>query len=424
MIRIRYRSSGRALCSPGIAAAAVLGVIWLSSLAAQAQTYSVLYAFTGKPDDGAIANGSLVMDKGGNLYGTTWGGGAYDLGTVFKIDTTGKETVLTKFNYANGGAPQQGLTIDPKGNLYDSVLTGGYNGGGAVIRIDGTGKSKLLYSFCSLPNCYDGTFVTYGVTRDANGNMYGTTGSGGQYKQGVIFKIGSKKKETVLYSFCPQIKTCPGGTIPLSAGAMVDPAGNLYGVAQAGPNSADCYGSGYPCGVVWKLDTSGNESALHAFTGPPNDGASGTGLPIMDSAGNLYGVTGAGGSGTACGQSGCGTVYKIDASGNETVLHSFTGADGAYPGDQALVLDSSGNLFGTASSGGAHGKGVVFELAPSGQLQVLYSFQGKADGGTPVTGLLLDKNGVIYGEASAGGNFSNCSESKFTGCGVVFKITP
>lgn len=142
----------------------------------------------------------------------------------------------------------------------------------------------------------------------------------------------------------------------------------------------------------------------------------------MDGTGNLYGTTWWGGSGTACGQSGCGTVFKIDAKGNETVLHNFTGGtDGSFPYTEALVLDRKGNLYGTASGGGAHGQGTVFKLSPSGKLTTLYSFQGQSDGGQPDSGLLL-KLGVLYGETYQGGDLS-CSENNGGGCGVVFKIT-
>jgi len=404
--------------SSRVAAGVVLGLMWLSPLPSQAATYTVLYSFTGKPNDGAFANGSLVQDDAGNLYGTTVGGGPYDLGTAFKVDTTGNETVLTKFDYANGGSPQPGL-ITHKGILYDTGDAGGYYGSGAVVKINDRGKVDLLYSFCSLAKCADGVFPQYGVSRDSAGYLYGTAEEGGAHGQGLVFKLDSGGHESVLYSFCPNGGTCSDGAFPVS-GAIRDSAGNLYGAAQQGPNNLQACGNA-PCGVIWKLDTSGHETVLHAFTGAPSDGAESYGLLAMDGIGSLYGTTVFGGNGTAC-QYGCGTVFKIDASGSETVLHSFTGGtDGSRPGDLALVLDKKGNLYGTAPDGGAYGHGVVFRLSTSGKLKILYSFHGQSDGGVPLAGLLL-KQGVLYGETNTGGDL-NCSESPGAGCGVVFKIT-
>lgn len=404
------RTTLRLTASISCLAAASFGL----SVSANAATYSVLYSLTGKPNDGAncncAADGTLVQDKAGNLYGTTNNGGPYDFGTAFEIDPAGNETVLTNFQYDNGSFPQPGL-IRHKGILYDTTFGGGYNGYGAVVRINDRGRANLLYSFCSLTNCTDGALPLYGVTRDSVGNLYGTTSAGGAYSAGVVFKVDPTGNETALYSFCPGGGNCSDGGYPIG-GAVRDSTGNLYGVAQSGPNSD---------GVVWKLDTSGNESVLHAFTGAPTDGLAPRGLLAIDGSGNLYGVTNVGGSGTACGQSGCGTVFKVDASGNETVLHSFTGTDGAIPNNEVLVLDKKGNLYGTALNGGAYNYGTVFKLSPSGKFKVLYSFQGKSDGGNPSSGLLLDR-GVLYGETDIGGDL-NCSEGNGAGCGVVFKIT-
>lgn len=418
--RNRNQTTGRALC-PALLAGVALGAASLAPIPSPAQTYSVLYSFTGKPTDGAFADGNVVQDQAGNLYGTTNNGGPWDLGTAFKIDTAGNETVLTKFKYANGEIPMPGLIMH-KGELYDTTNGGGYNGAGAVLRIDEQGKTKLLYSFCSLANCADGLFPQYGVTSDNVGNLYGATQEGGAHGAGLVFKVDPKGNESILYSFCPGGGTCSDGGYPFNAGALRDSAGNLYGPAQGGPANVNCGGTGYPCGVIWKVDASGNESVLHAFTGPPSDGWGPGGLLTADKAGNLYGVTNSGGSSTAC-QYGCGTVFKIDTSGNETVLHSFSGgADGASPGAQTLVLDKKGNLYGTAIRGGKSGYGTVFKVSPSGKLKVLYSFTGQSDGGFPVAGLLLDKQGDVYGEANSGGDLS-CSENPGGGCGVAFKIT-
>lgn len=394
-----------------------VGLGW--GISANASTYTVLHSFTGKPNDGALGTGTFIQDDAGNIFGTTLSGGLYNLGTFFKIDPAGKETILTKFNYKNGETPQPWAAGIHQKTFYNAVNGGGYNGAGAVITINDK-KVDLLYNFCSLANCMDGVFPQYGVARDGSGNLYGTTNGGGAHGAGVIFKVDPGGNEAVLYNFCPGGGNCNDGGYPNNSGALRDSLGNLYGEAQAG---ADGFG------VVWKLDTAGNESVLHTFAGPPSDGGEPEGQLARDEAGNLYGVSFTGGNGTAavCTQVlgyGCGTVFKIDANGNETVLYNFTGnSDGAGPNSQALVLDKKGNLYGTASFGGASGQGTVFKLSTAGKLTVLYTFQGQSDGGIPVSGLLLDKQGVIYGETFQGGDMS-CSVNATQGCGVAFKITP
>jgi uncharacterized repeat protein (TIGR03803 family) len=164
--------------------------------------------------------------------------------------------------------------------------------------------------------------------------------------------------------------------------------------------------------VVFKLSPAGTETVLHSFTG--HDGAHPVAGLIADAAGNLYGTTLEGGASNAC-PSGCGTVFKLSPTGSETILHSFTGeGDGAYP-YAGLTRDAAGNFYGTANHGGTHGNGVVFKLSPSGTETVLHSFTGGADGGPPSAGLVRDPAGNLYGTTANGGA---------SGYGVVFKLTP
>lgn len=315
-------------------------------------TYSVLHSFTGQPDGGHPFAG-LVLDKAGNLYGTTSSGGTSDGGTVFKLDPTGKETVLYNFTGgADGGYPSQGELI-----------------------------------------------------LDAAGNLYGTAGMGGSGGFGVVFKLDSAGAETVLYNFTAG----PDGGWP-HAGVVRDAAGNLYGTAQTG-GDLTC-GFGFGCGVVFKVDANGNETVLHDFEGGA-DGVSPFGNLVLDTAGNLYGTT------TAGGASNEGVVFKVDPIGTETVLHTFTGPDGGGSTGR-LVRDAAGNLYGTTSGGGASKQGTVFKVDPSGKETVLYSFTGGTDGTAPITGLALDTEGDLYGTTDSGGNSPNC----FFGCGVVFKVDP
>jgi uncharacterized repeat protein (TIGR03803 family) len=203
----------------------------------------------------------------------------------------------------------------------------------------------------------DGRFPQGGLIADSSGILYGTTLGGGSYGWGTVFKIDTAGNETVLYSFNPANGT--DGLEP-SGNLAVDAAGNLYGTALAGGQQDFCFSVG--CGTVFKVDASGNETVLYAFGDEP-DGADPTAGVVRDQAGNLYGTTYAGGPG---GLEGFGTVFKLDPLGQETVLYRFSGGlDGAFP-HSSLLIDGAGNLYGTASSGGPldTGEGVIFKIKP------------------------------------------------------------
>jgi uncharacterized repeat protein (TIGR03803 family) len=201
-----------------------------------------------------------------------------------------------------------------------------------------------------------------------------------------------------------------------------DSAGNLYGTTRNGGSATLC--GGFGCGTVFKIDSSGNETVLYRFTGGA-DGSVPFGGVVRDAAGNLYGTA------TAGGASGWGTVFKLDKDGNETTLYTFTGfADGGNPGG-SLVRDAAGNLYGTTSAGGnfncvqgfgGGACGTVFKLDPSGNETVLYAFQGTTDGSIPFSGLALDGTGNLYGTAWNGGHEDSNSFCDVFGCGTVFKI--
>jgi len=376
---------------------------------AQARSYKVLYAFRGtqqKKHDGKNSQASVVRDAAGNLYGTTLlggdGGGGGTYGTVFKVDTTGKETVLHSFlRHGDGKFPYAGLLLDASGNFFGTTSQGGDFNRGTVFQLSPTGEETLLYSFAGGA---DGAGPYAGVTMDNAGNLYGTTAGGGR-GYGTVFKIDTTGKETVLYSFAGS----PDGANPY-AGVVMDVAGNLYSTTVSGGNSGGCATDG-GCGVVFKLDATGKESVLYNFTGTP-DGAFPYGGVVMDASGNLYGTTAGDGSG-GCPGNGCGTVFKIDTSGTETVLHSFTGLpDGVNP--HAGLIIARGILYGTTVSGGPHGSGTVFKVDKSGKETVLHTFTGK-DGYNPFGGLIRDAKGNLYGTTSSGGGY---------GFGAVFKLTP
>jgi uncharacterized repeat protein (TIGR03803 family) len=359
---------------------------------AQAQTYTVLHTFTGTDGESPLG---LVRDSAGNLYGVTQLGGASGQGVVFKLDATG-ETVLYSFTGgADGSYPTIGLARDADGNLYGTTA-GGASPFGEVFKLDTAGAQTVLHSFTGgadggQPN---------GLLSDPAGNLYATTYSGGSLGRGVAYNLAAAGTETVLHNF----GGLHGGN---PASALIRAAeGNFYGTTwQAGS-------AGY--GVVFKLGSTGAETVLYDFTGGA-DGADPYAPLIRDSAGNLYGTTSFGGivRSQVCPR-GCGVVFKLDTTGTETVLHSFTGgADGMNP-STGLISDSAGNLYGTTPTGGASGWGVVFEVNTAGTETVLYSFKGGDDGGKPEAGLIRDLPGNLYGTAIY-------SESGF---GVVFKIAP
>jgi uncharacterized repeat protein (TIGR03803 family) len=383
-------------------------VVVAATQAAQAQTYSVLYSFGGKGGSkreskhGANPGAGLIEDKNGNFYGTTYDGGAYSSGTVFRLDTTGAETVLYSFTRgADGGYPQASLVRDSAGNLYGTTLYGGAYNGGVVFKLDTTGAETVLYSFTGGA---DGGNPQASLVRDAAGNLYGTTVSGGgpgcfpEDGCGTVFRLESSGNETVLHSFTGG---ADGGN-PYAA-LVRDSAGNLYGTTGNG--------GAYGWGVVFELKANGREKVLYSFTGGA-DGGSPTASLVRDSVGTLYGTTYVGGRPGCGSEFGCGTVFKVESSGNEAVLYSFTGgADGGNP-FAGLVRDSDGNLYGT-TFGGGYDSGVVFKLKANGKEKVLHRFAGVR--GKPYGGLVRDSAGNLYGTTYLGGAYNE---------GAVFKITP
>jgi len=207
------------------------------------------------------------------------------------------------------------------------------------------------------------------------------------------------------------------GEAPL-AGLAMDAAGNLYGTTLQGGKYSSCLPADVGCGTVFKLDTNGAETILHSFNG--SDGANPISTPIMDASGDLYGTTAVGG-GDGCrteNSVGCGLVFKLSSDGKETVLHRFTGgADGAWP-LAGLVMDANGILYGTTNSGGTYQQGVVFKLVGTKET-VLYAFTGGEDGAGPDAGTLLDVDGILYGTTTYGGDI-NCLYPD--PCGVVYKL--
>jgi uncharacterized repeat protein (TIGR03803 family) len=321
-----------------------------------------------------------------------------------------KYTTLYKFKGGKDGSSPSGLIFDAAGNLYGTTSGGGTYGAGTVFKLDKAGSKSVLYNFTggndgANPHPYSH------LVFDAAGNLYGTTYAGGVMSRGTVFKLDTRGIETVLYNFCAGfLFPCPDGAYPAAA-VLLDPAGKLYGTASLG-------GDDY-VGVLFELtqatDGSWSETVLHSFD--IDDGNRPYSNVVRDSGQNLYGVTEAGGPGH------WGSIYKLDPSGAEVALYSFTGgADGSYP-DGAPVRDATGNLFGSAPYGGnpscpgpfGTGCGTIFQLDVTGKLHVLYTFSGGSDGSSPVGGVIRDQTGSLYGTTVGGGAY---------GYGLVFKLTP
>lgn len=318
---------------------------------------SVLYSFGASNTDGQTPNAGLIADSAGNLYGTTYAGGAGETGTVFKVSATGTETVLHSFNFNpatnhfDGANPSSDLVMDSAGNLYGTTFSGGQNDEGTVFKIDTTGTEFVVYSFGT--NSNDGLFPRAGLIADGAGNVYGTTSQGGAHGHGTVFKVSiALSAETTLYSFGASSQDGQGPV----AGLVADGSGNFYGTTFAGgANNA---------GTVFKLaattvqgSVSYSESVIYSFGASATDGKNPEAGLVFDSAGNLYGTTDAGGANSD------GTVFAVTPQGTETVLHSFgaSSTDGKFP-VAGLTIDSTGNLHGTVSAGGANGFGGVFVI--------------------------------------------------------------
>jgi uncharacterized repeat protein (TIGR03803 family) len=368
-------------------------MVLVPAVAAQGQTFKVLYNFTGGSDGGYPFAG-LLRDAKGNLYGTTYYAGSSYYGVVFELPTTGGETVLYGFaGGSDGGYPYGGLVQDAAGNLYGTAYYAGASGYGVVYEVPKGGGEKVLYSFTGGS---DGGYPFAGLALGPKNALYGNAYYGGTDTEGTVFEVVPNGTEKLLYSF-----NGSGGEYPFAGLVCNTGCDGLFGVTEEG--------GAYGYGTVFEFDRdTGAETVLYSFTGGADGGYPVYGYLARDAKGNLYGTTSSGGS------SGAGTVFKVTPGGKETVLYSFTGgADGGYP-YAGLVLDKKGNLYGTTGNGGANSEGTVFKLTPGGTEKVLHSFD-YSDGAYPYANLVRSPAGNLYGTAVDGGTY---------GYGVVFEVIP
>lgn len=378
-----------------------------------AQTFTVLYSFTGGADGGNPSEG-LVFDPAGNLYGTTqYGGtgnctqyGLHGCGTMFKVTNQQTETVLYSFKGGSDGEyPWGGLALDDKGSLFGTTVSGGL-GFGVVFSLDKNGTENILHR---LTGGTDGAYPYASLTLDHAGHLYGTGTSGGDLSCGIrstgcgtLFTLYGSRG-AVLHRFAGN---SADGNYPGYGAVLVDNTGNLYGATAEG--GAANYGT------VYKIDRNGNYTVLYSFSGE-SDGCEPSGSLATDEDGNLYGTA------SACGDFNKGTIFKVNSAGSFTLLHTFSGAagDGNAPFG-GVTRDRDGNLYGTTLFGGdcgleLGGCGTVFKLSPNGSMTVLHTFSGTSDGASPWCNVILDAAGNLYGTTTIGGQ---------GGAGTVWKIAP
>ncbi len=423
-----FASNLRRAAASGLALAAVFGLTVVLTQRAQAQTYTVIHNFAGG-QDGATPMAGLTADGAGNLYGTAADGGnsggncnASGCGTVFRLSNRNSGWVLTPLYSFVGGEdganPEANVVIGSDGSLFGSTYLGGGtcdgDGCGTIFNLRPPASAckaalcpwneSVIHQFSGL----DGIGPVGAVVFDQAGNLYGATSSGGFNNGGTVFELlplGGGWMNRVLYN--------PYG-YPTS-GVIFDSAGNLYGTAFIGGNGQGSVYQLTPSGSGWL----GND--IYDFSNGGDGGFPRAGL-IFDQSGNLYGATSTRGSG------GGGTVFQMTESAGKwtlNTLHSFAGpGNGRFVVGPVgnLVMGNAGGLYGTALADGANGYGSVFKLAPSNGGWIytsLHDFTGGTDGGYPYSNLVFDGKGNLYGTASVGGA-GPCSG----GCGVIFQITP
>ena len=387
-----------------------------TAIASRAQTFTTLanFDYTNGYSPWSMA---LIQGTDGNFYGTTYGGGAYGMGTVFRVTPTGDLTALYSFcaqtGCPDGNAPLAGLVQATDGNFYGTTSLGGANNDGTVFKITPEGQLTTLHIF----NGADGQNPGTTLVLASNGNFYGTTSNGGGSNAcngpgcGTIFEITSAGEFTVLHIFNFVDGFIPSGLVQASNG-------NFYGTAARGGVVSDSCPTGPGCGTVFEMTPAGNLTTLYTFHG--DDGWEPSAALVQGTNGNFYGTTAWGGAGNN------GTVFEITPGGQLTTLHSFDLTDGSMP-SAALLQASDGNLYGTTVGGGPTavygtmngGNGTVFEITPGGVLTTLHNFD-LTDGSQVFGGLAQATNGDFYGTTTLGGNGANCG---LGGCGTVFSLS-
>ena len=346
----------------------------------RAETFTTLHSFCeGECTDGRFPQAALVQGTDGDLYGTMTQAGLIGSsgGTVYKITTDGALTTVYTFcsqsGCTDGATLRAALVQSANGDFFGTT----FGGSGTVFKITPSGALTTLYSFYQTQST-DGSSPSGALVQAANGDFYGTTTQSGRYNQGTIFKITADGTLTALHSFCSQ-PNCTDGY--RAYGSLIQAVnGEFYGTTFLGGANTSCQpgATTYGCGTVFRISASGTFTTLYSFCsqGGCTDGVNPAGVLVQAADGDLYGTTARGGA-SNCAGSGCGTIFKISPGGVFTTLYSFCSragcADGSAPYD-GLIQATDGNLYGTTSQGGAANEGTIFKITPQGKLTTLYSF--------------------------------------------------
>jgi uncharacterized repeat protein (TIGR03803 family) len=373
-----------------------------------AQTFTVIARFDST--DGAAPFGPLLQNVDGFLYGTTYAGGVYGDGTIFRIGLDGGLSTRHDFcataGCPDGSSPANGLLLHSNGNIYGMTQVEGAHGVGTLFQFKP--GVKTLYSFGVTSS--DGAQPVSNLVQGNNSYIYGTTMDGGANGNfGTIFRYRwwAGGDMEILHSFCAEAG-CSDGFSP-TAGLVQGTDGNFYGVTAGG-------GANVNGGTVFQMTPGGLLTTIYAFCSLPNctDGYGPQGL-VEGRDRNFYGTTALGGASSTCAPGcGIGTVFKISPSGTLTTLHSFNSTDGAEP-EGRLVQGTDGNFYGTTYHGGTYKNGTIFQITPGGVLTTLRSLS-YGDGINPSRGLMQATDGNFYGTGTFGGRC--CSND-----GTVFRLS-
>ncbi len=347
----------------------------------------------------------VIQGEDGNLLATNPGGGEAGEGAIFQVSLNGQLTPLYRFCLQTNCSSEfpEGLYQAPDRKAYGSTTGGGASGNGTLFQLSAGGKETVLYSFCSQPNCVDGTDPYSAPVPSLKGGLLGTTISGGANDQGTLYEISPAGALTTLYSFCAQAN-CTDGAAPRLP-PIQTANGVIYGTTEGGGQ--------YASGNVYALTPEGRLVSLHSFLSAVA-GYSAVPTLTQGSDGNFYGVTQSGGAATNDG-----SVFKITPQGRFTSLYNFCPTTYCGHGSDpvGLVQGSDGNLYGVTRTGGRDDAGgTIFKITPQGAFSTLHTFcqQSKCLDGQDPLSLMQDTNGTFYGTTGGGGAM---------GDGTVFSLS-
>ncbi len=394
--------------------------------------------------DGGEPNGPLLLASDGNFYVSTRTGGVYECGSsgitcgaIVRLSSTGQETVLKSFgDVANDGyRPQDKLMQGQDGALYGVTAFGGAHGKGTIFRLTLSGNYSILYSFGD--TLTDGITPVGSLVQGPDGSLYGATSIGGKNtcfqvpsagpsvgNCGTIFRLAPNGKLSTVYDFGA---TASDGVQPTGSLLLAND-GYLYGTTEnGGANACSSTGATNNCGTVFRLSTTGSLTTIHSFGSGSSDGIAPQGGLIEASDGAFYGTTVSGGGGRCGGIFGCGTVFRISASGSFSVIYAFALTDRAdgYGPSPHLIQADDGFLYGTTGSGGATQgdlEGTAFRLSLGGTKTILYSFGPiNQNPHNPVGGLVQGSDGAFYGVLAYSADL--WAASPYSGTGAIFRLS-